>query len=103
VTIFLGRDGERLVLLVRDNGCGMTEAERSQAFEPFFTTRAAGEGAGLGLAIAASIIHTHGGEIMIQSAPGEGTEVTVRLPLDDQRSDPKSTRHSEERGAGRVR
>jgi len=59
----------------------MTEADRLRAFEPFFTTRIAGEGAGLGLAIAASIVQAHGGELSIVSAPDRGTVVTARLPI----------------------
>ncbi|HEX7703707.1 MAG TPA: ATP-binding protein, partial [Kofleriaceae bacterium] len=51
---------DELVLAVRDDGHGMPEAVQKRALEPFFTTRTAGE-AGLGLAIAASIVEAHGG------------------------------------------
>ncbi len=82
VAIELSRDGDQLVLAVRDTGCGMSEADRARACEPFFTTRAAGEGAGLGLAIVASIVDSHSGTLTIDSAPSQGTTITVRLPLD---------------------
>jgi signal transduction histidine kinase len=69
-------------LSVSDDGCGMSEEVRRQACEPFFTTRAAGEGSGLGLAIVASIVRGHHGTLEIKSAPGQGTEMLVRLPAE---------------------
>jgi signal transduction histidine kinase len=50
-------------------------------FEPFFTTKQPGEGTGLGLPLAYTIVQDHGGTIAIESAPGAGTRVVVRLPL----------------------
>jgi signal transduction histidine kinase len=70
------------VIKVRDDGPGMTAEVKRQAFEPFFTTRAAGEGSGLGLAIVASIVRAHHGSVTLKSEPGQGTEVEVRLPID---------------------
>lgn len=81
IRIRLSRDGDAAVLAVADDGCGMTEDQRSHACEPFFTTRAAGEGAGLGLAIVASIVAAHGGELAVDSAPDRGTTVTARFPI----------------------
>jgi signal transduction histidine kinase/CheY-like chemotaxis protein len=72
---------QELVLRVADNGPGMAAALRERVFEPFFTTKPAGQGAGLGLSICQGIIADHGGEIELESAPGLGTTVTVRLPL----------------------
>jgi PAS domain S-box-containing protein len=66
---------------IQDNGCGIPEAVRAHIFEPFFTTKPAGVGTGLGLAIAQSIVKEHGGEIVLESAPGQGTCVRVRLPI----------------------
>ena len=74
------REGPDVALSVGDDGVGMTEEVRRQACEPFFTTRAAGEGSGLGLAIVASIVRGHKGTIEIHSAPGQGTQITVRVP-----------------------
>jgi signal transduction histidine kinase len=73
-------DGDALVK-VTDDGAGMSEEVKRQAFEPFFTTRAAGEGSGLGLAIVASIVRAHRGTVTLTSEPGKGTEVELRLPL----------------------
>ncbi len=51
-------------------------------FQPFFTTKAAGQGTGLGLPLARSLIRLHGGELTITSVKGQGTAVTVTLPPD---------------------
>ena len=73
-------------LVVADDGAGMTPEVQQRAFEPFFTTRAAGEGSGLGLSIVASIVAGHRGTIAVDSAPGRGTTVTVRIPYSGERS-----------------
>ena len=72
--------GEREVrLVVEDDGAGMTSEVAARAFEPFFTTRGGG-GIGLGLPIVRGIIERHGGTVSLETAPGAGTKVTVRLP-----------------------
>lgn len=75
-------EGEEVVLTVSDQGPGMTEAERIHAFERFYRGDARGEmpGTGLGLAIAKRAVDRAGGTIRIDSAPGHGTTVTIRLP-----------------------
>ncbi|MBM7112774.1 ATP-binding protein [Archangium primigenium] len=65
---------------VRDNGVGMSPEVRRSIFQPFFTTRPVGQGTGLGLAVAYGIVTGHGGRIDVESAPAQGTCVTVRLP-----------------------
>src|SRR5262249_23599100 len=73
------RDG--LVRLeVTDHGCGIAPEHLHAVFDPFFTTKKRGEGTGLGLPIAASIVRNHGGQINLASAPGAGTTVTVLWP-----------------------
>jgi two-component system NtrC family sensor kinase len=81
VAIELSHADDAVVLVVRDDGCGMSAADQARATEPFFTTRTAGEGAGLGLAIAASIVESHGATMSIESASGVGTSVTVRCAV----------------------
>jgi two-component system sensor histidine kinase FlrB len=63
---------------VRDTGSGMEREVQERLFEPFFTTRA--EGTGLGLAIVRSVVEAHGGDVRVESAPGEGATFIVRLP-----------------------
>jgi PAS domain S-box-containing protein len=68
-------------IMVRDNGRGLTEAEKAQIFDPFYTTRQLEGGTGLGLSIAYSIVKDHSGSIEVDSQVGQGTTVTVELPL----------------------
>ncbi len=67
-------------LEVRDNGQGMDEEVLSHLYEPFFTTKPLGEGTGLGLATVYGIVEQSGGQICVESAPGQGTCFLVRFP-----------------------
>jgi two-component system, cell cycle sensor histidine kinase and response regulator CckA len=69
------------VLEVHDTGVGMSQEVQAHVFEPFFTTKEPGRGTGLGLATVYGIVRQHSGSIEIASAVGEGTTVTVRLPM----------------------
>lgn len=66
---------------VTDDGVGMTDDVKKQLLEPFFTTKAVGEGTGLGLPITASILEDHGGFLGVESAPGKGSTLTLHIPL----------------------
>lgn len=72
--------GEEVCITISDTGVGMTDAVRSRAFEPFFTTKPDGLGSGLGLSMVQGFVEQSGGRIDIQSAPGNGTIITIRLP-----------------------
>ncbi len=69
-----------VLLVVADNGCGMSAETRQRIFEPFFTTKNAGQGTGLGLTTVRSIVTTNRGLIEFDSEPGRGTRVLVLLP-----------------------
>ena len=65
---------------VKDNGTGISAKVEGKIFQPFFTTKAAGQGTGLGLSMSYDIVKTHSGEIAVATTPGEGTEFIVALP-----------------------
>ena len=67
--------------VVRDNGTGISDETRRRIFEPFFTTKPAGQGSGMGLAVVDSLIRGHQGAIEVASTPGQGTSMTIYLPL----------------------
>ena len=94
-------EGERRILLstrsghgtvvvrVQDTGPGIPQALCAKIFEPFFTTKEVGKGTGLGLSISYGIIQDFGGEIAVESRPGEGASFLVRLPAASFTMDPE--------------
>jgi len=66
---------------VKDNGNGIPRELKDKIFQPFFTTKPSGKGTGLGLSLSYDIIKAHGGEIMVESKEGEGTEFTIVLGI----------------------
>jgi two-component system NtrC family sensor kinase len=66
---------------VRDNGCGIPEANLERIFDPFFTSKEVGKGTGLGLSVSYGIVKAHGGRIVVESTLGEGSVFRVLLPV----------------------
>lgn len=71
-------------IVVKDNGKGIPKTVKDKIFQPFFTTKPTGQGTGLGLSISYDIVKAHGGEILLESTEGVGTEFCIRLPIDTQ-------------------
>jgi two-component system sensor histidine kinase FlrB len=78
IGVSLARQSSFWRLDVVDDGCGMSAEVKDRLFEPFFTTRT--DGTGLGLAIVRNLITAFGGEVDVQSEPGEGARFTILLP-----------------------
>ena len=74
---------EAVQLTVRDNGCGMSQETLEHLFDPFFTTRHEQGGVGLGLAVARSLVTAHHGSIKAESSPGQGSIITIILPVEN--------------------
>jgi signal transduction histidine kinase len=72
--------GDAVLLHVKDNGPGIPADLQAKLFTPFFTTKGAGHGMGLGLTITRRVIQSLGGSLQVQSAPGAGAEFVVRIP-----------------------
>jgi signal transduction histidine kinase len=74
-------DDREVEVEIADTGCGIPQEKLARIFDPFYTTKAAGEGTGLGLYITKSLVELLGGRISVRSEMGEGTAFMVRLPL----------------------
>jgi signal transduction histidine kinase len=73
--------GDRIEIRIRDNGTGIPDDVKAKMFNPFFTTKPAGEGTGLGLSMSHDIVvKQHGGTIDVATRPGAFTEFTILLP-----------------------
>ena len=92
--------GDYVVITVRDTGDGMDDETRRRASEPFYTTKPTGKGSGLGLATAVGIVRQSEGHLLIESQPGEGTTVSLFLPLVE--AETAEARPEEEVAAPRV-
>lgn len=80
LTIVTAETDGAVEILVADNGPGMDEAVKARIFEPFYTTKPAGVGTGVGLSVCDAIVGAHEGRIAVDSTPGSGARFTVTLP-----------------------
>lgn len=79
--ITLATQGDRIQSSVTDNGVGIREQDLAHVFEPFFTSKEAGHGHGLGLVVAKEIVEDHAGQIAIESTPNGGTQIRLSFPI----------------------
>lgn len=92
VLVEVGAEGDRANVRVSDSGPGIPSDELPRVFDRFFRGRAAGGGgSGIGLTVVSELVRAHGGTVDLESAPGAGTTVTVRLPRTAQAADFTST------------
>jgi len=77
IIIRLDREGDQVIIRIKDNGSGMKNETRNRIFEPFFTTKV--KGTGLGLAVTHKIFEAHGASIMVESEEGRGTEFVIKV------------------------
>jgi signal transduction histidine kinase len=71
---------DKIEIIVRDNGMGISKSLADKIFQPFFTTKPSGQGTGLGLSLSYDIIKAHGGELKVESEEGKGAVFTIVLP-----------------------
>jgi two-component system, cell cycle sensor histidine kinase DivJ len=90
IAVGAGVDAGHITFVVEDNGVGINEEDLARVGEPYFQARASYDrrhgGTGLGLSIVKGLVRLHGGELGIRSRIGEGTRVTVRMPIDCERA-----------------
>ena len=86
----LRSEDNQVQIIIEDTGAGIPDELLAKIFDPFFTTKPAGVGTGLGLSICRSIVRGLGGEISVNSSPGQGSRFTVSLPASKGRLPPKS-------------
>ena len=77
----LTADCRAVQVRVVDDGCGIEKKNLNRIFDPFFTTKPTGEGTGLGLSVSYGIVRNHGGDIAVESFPGEGSAFIITLPV----------------------
>jgi two-component system, NtrC family, sensor kinase len=75
------KEGNKVLITVKDNGNGIPQKILDKIFQPFFTTKPTGQGTGLGLSLSYDIVKAHGGEIKVETKRGEGCTFIIHLPI----------------------
>jgi signal transduction histidine kinase len=92
-------EGDRVVITIKDTGCGIAPELTSRIFEPFYTTKPADQGTGLGLSISRDVLVSFGGRISVQSELGQGATFRIELPVvGAQQAHPSDSKLSDEQG-----
>jgi signal transduction histidine kinase len=81
VSVITAKKNRNMMIKIRDNGNGVPQKVVDKIFQPFFTTKPAGQGTGLGLSLAYDIIKAHGGEIKVETKENAGSEFIIQLPV----------------------
>jgi two-component system, NtrC family, sensor kinase len=81
VSVSTKKDGNKVLISVKDNGNGIPQKILDKIFQPFFTTKPTGQGTGLGLSLSYDIVKAHGGELKVETKEGEGSEFMILLPV----------------------
>jgi two-component system, NtrC family, sensor kinase len=79
VSISTKKVGSKILISVKDNGNGIPQKALDKIFQPFFTTKPTGQGTGLGLSLSYDIVKAHGGELIVNTTEGTGTEFAIKL------------------------
>ena len=81
VTVSTKKIGSAVTVSIKDNGNGIPQNVLDKIFQPFFTTKPTGQGTGLGLSMSYDIVKAHGGELLVETREGEGSEFIITLPI----------------------
>jgi len=81
VSVSTKKEGNKVLISVKDNGNGIPDSIKDKIFQPFFTTKPTGQGTGLGLSLSYDIVKAHGGELIVETKVGEGSKFIITLPL----------------------
>jgi len=81
VSVSTKKVGDKIEIIVSDNGNGVPKKVLDKIFQPFFTTKPTGVGTGLGLSLSYDIIKAHGGELKVETKEGQGSEFIIGLPM----------------------
>ncbi len=95
--------GRYLEMVFSDTGCGIKPEKLHRIFDPYFTTKAPGQGTGMGLAVVHGIVQSHGGGITVKSDPGRGTTFWIYFPSTEKKlSEKEEQKAAPEKGTGRI-
>ena len=81
VSVSTKKEGNKVLILVKDNGNGIPQKVLDKIFQPFFTTKPTGQGTGLGLSLSYDIVKAHGGELKVDTKESVGSEFMIQLPV----------------------